>query len=167
MVDNGRVVSNVVARGAAKVMTEKPKAGVELLKHDGLSLHFTDLLSDDPLGHLLQDEEALLDDLDGLGVANEFLGLLGNECLGGYSADEVVGSVEVIEVSERRVATPVVEGDIATGGYKSMLLKIGSFINEYIFTQSVKGMRSSGNACDQSRGDGDNFEELGEHFFKE
>jgi len=64
MASNSAVEADVVARGAAQVTAEGAEAGVELLKHDGLSFDLADLLGYDPLGHLLEDEETLLDDYD-------------------------------------------------------------------------------------------------------
>lgn len=64
MACNSAVEADVVARGAAQVTAEGAEAGVELLKHDGLSFDLADLLGYDPLGHLLEDEETLLDDYD-------------------------------------------------------------------------------------------------------
>jgi len=74
---NRAVEAALVARAAAQVMTEVTEAGVELLEDDSLGLNLADLFEDDPLGHLLEDEETLLDDLDGLGVADDAL-LLNN-----------------------------------------------------------------------------------------
>lgn len=64
------VEANRVTRGAAQVTLEVTKTGMELFKDDGLGLDFTDLLSDDTLGHLLKYEQALLNDLNGLSVAD-------------------------------------------------------------------------------------------------
>jgi len=81
MAGDGAVVANAVLGLAANVVAERAHAGGELFEDDGLGLDVTDLLGDDPLGHLLQDEEALLDDLDGLGVTHE-LGVFLNDGLG-------------------------------------------------------------------------------------
>lgn len=64
------VEANRVTRGAAQVTLEVTKTSMELFKDDGLGLDFTDLLSDDTLGHLLKYEQALLNDLNGLSVAD-------------------------------------------------------------------------------------------------
>jgi len=66
------IVANTAARVVQQVAAEGPHAGVELLEDDGLGLDFANLLSDDPLGHLLDDEKTLLDNFDGLAVANDF-----------------------------------------------------------------------------------------------
>ncbi len=93
MVDDVGVVADLVARLAAEITAEVSQAGVELLEDDGLRLNLADLLGDDPgsrmshefpwceigagdylpLGHLLEDDETLLDDLDLLGVAHNLL----------------------------------------------------------------------------------------------
>jgi len=96
---NGAVEANLVTRGTVEVTAEEVKAGAELLKDDGLSLNLADLLEDDPLGHLLEDEQALLDDLDGLSVADD-LGLLFDGLAEVDRAIEVVYSVEVVEATE-------------------------------------------------------------------
>jgi len=114
---------------------------VELLKDDGLGLDLADLLSNDPLGHFLDDCETLLDYLDGLAVAHEF-GFMFND--GGVRdfADKVVGAVEVVETVERRNSTVVVEG-VATS-------------NKLV----VEG--DSRDSSGEGRDDG-NFSEFGEH----
>lgn len=43
------VIADLVAGVAAQIIAEGSEAGVELLKHDGLSLDLTDLLGDDPI----------------------------------------------------------------------------------------------------------------------
>jgi len=138
------VIADAVARGAAQVTTEEAEAGVELFENDGLSLDLADLLSDDPLSHLLEDEETLLDDFDGLAVAYEFLRLL-NDGLAGDAAYEVIRAVEVIEASQRREPSPVIER--------------GSTSDKFL----VYGERFSSNTRDEGRGD-DDFKKLGEHF---
>jgi len=67
---DGTVEADLVAGDAVQVVMEESKAGVELLENDGLGLDFADLLEDYPLSHLLDDEQALLDDFDRLGVAD-------------------------------------------------------------------------------------------------
>jgi len=64
------VEANGVTRGAAQVTLEVTKTGMELFEDDGLGLNFTDLLSDDTLGHLLKYKQTLLNDLHGLSVAD-------------------------------------------------------------------------------------------------
>jgi len=56
VVGDGRVKSDMVTRGAAKIVAEESEAGMELLEDDGLGLNFADLLGDDPFSHLLQHE---------------------------------------------------------------------------------------------------------------
>jgi len=109
---NRRVITSVVARGAAQIGREVARRSNEWLEDNGLSLNFTDLLGDDPLGHLLENEETLLDDLDALGVTNDFL-FLNNNLLGDETR-EVIGTVEVVEAVERRNSTPVFERVVST-----------------------------------------------------
>jgi len=140
---NATVEANRVARHAVQVVAEKSDAGVELLEDDGLSLDLADLLEDDPLCHLLQDEQALLDDFDGLGVADN-LGT-GVDLLAEVDgAVEVIGAVEVVEVVERRQATPAVEGDATAG-------------------EEIPGKGLGDCASNQSRGDKESGSEFGEH----
>jgi len=139
------VEADVVAGSTTQVVAEEAERGVELLKDDGLGLNFADLFGDDPLGHLLNDEETLLDDFDALGVADELLILLNNS-LAGDQALEVVGSVEVVEAGERGETAPVVEGNITTGD------------------QPAHGERLGDDTCNQSRSHNDGREKLGEHF---
>lgn len=63
-----------------------------------------------PLSHLLQDDQALLDDFDSLGVADD-LALLLYDLAEVDRPVEVIHAVKVIEVVEGRVASPMVEGD--------------------------------------------------------
>jgi len=60
------VEANVAVGGAAEVAAEETERGVELLEHHSLGLDFADLLGDNALGHLLEDQEALLNDHNGL-----------------------------------------------------------------------------------------------------
>jgi len=147
MVGDRRVKSNMVAGGAAEIVAEKSEAGVELLEDDSLGLDLANLLGDDPLGHLREDEEALLDDFNGFTVADEFLICLNNS-LGLDFANEVLASVEIIKAGERRESTPVIEGDVTTG------------------SEPVDTMRSGDDTCDQSRSDDGGLEELSEHFYE-
>ena len=66
-----------------------------------------------PLGEFLDDEEALLDDLDRLAVAHKLLVLL-DDSLAVDRSDEVVRAVEAVEVGHRLVTVVVVERDIST-----------------------------------------------------
>jgi len=95
---NAAVVTDLVAGLTCQITAEASKARVELLKDDGLGLDLADLLSDDPLGHLLEDHKALLDDLDLLGVADNVLLLLNH--LGELGVVEVTGAIEVVKVAE-------------------------------------------------------------------
>jgi len=104
------IVANAVAGMAPDIMAEGAHARLELLENDGLGLDLTDLLGDNPLGHFLNNEEALLNDLDALTVADKLRVLLDDD-LAPHIASEVVGAVEVVETIERRDAHPVVEGD--------------------------------------------------------
>lgn len=96
---NRTVEPNRVTRHMLEVVGEKSKARMELLKDDRLGLNLADLFGDDALGHLLDDEETLLDDLDGLGVADH-LGRSVNDLGEVDGAVKVVGAVEVVEVGE-------------------------------------------------------------------
>jgi len=109
---NRRVVTNLVTRDVEQVGGEVARRSNELLKDNSLSLNFTNLLSDDLLGHLLEDEETLLDNLDALGVADNFLFV--NNNLLGDDTREVVGAVKVVKAVEGRDSTPVVERVVAT-----------------------------------------------------
>lgn len=98
MTRDALIEANGMAGGAAQIVAEVAKAGVELLKDDRLGLNLTDLLSNDALGHLLEDKKTLLDDFNGLGMADELLRL--NNGLGDVRAIEVVDTVEIVEVIE-------------------------------------------------------------------
>jgi len=143
---NATVEADVVTRDTVEVIAEETEAGMELLEDDGLGLNLADLLEDDPLGHLLEDNETLLDDLDGLGVADD-LGLLLYDLGEVDGAVEVVRTIEVIEVIEGREATPVVEGDVVGAGEDL----------------PADGDGFSESASDEGRGDKDSRSELGEH----
>jgi len=71
------IVTDTTTREVPEVAAEAVQAGVELLEDDGLGLDLANLLGDDALGHLLEDEETLLDDDNALGVADDLL-LLNN-----------------------------------------------------------------------------------------
>jgi hypothetical protein len=84
-----------------QVIAEETKAGVELLEDNGLGLNFANLLGDDPFGHLLKNEETLLNNFNGLRVADDLLGRVYH--LGEMDrAVKVVDSVEIIEAAEGR-----------------------------------------------------------------
>jgi len=109
--DDAVVVSSIVAgSGAARQVLGKAAEGcIVLLEYNGLGLDFADLLSDDLLGHLLQNHKALLDDGHRLRVADELRVLLHNG-LFDVVVGEVVRAVEVVKVGKGRNSTPVVEG---------------------------------------------------------
>jgi len=102
-----RVVSDTATGEAPEVAAEAVQARVELFEDDGLGLNLADLLGDDPLGHLLEDKQALLNDLNRLAVADNFL-FLYDDSLRDFSR-EVVRTVEVIKSRERFNAHIVVE----------------------------------------------------------
>lgn len=77
---NATVKANRAARLARQVAAERAEACGELLEDDSLSFDFANLLGDDPLGIFLEDEETLLDDFDGLRMADKFLLLFNNGC---------------------------------------------------------------------------------------
>jgi len=107
------VEAHLVVSVAPQIAAEAVQARVPLLEDDGLSLNLADLLSNDPLGHLLEDNQTLLDDLDSLRAADELLLLLHDYLLEARTI-EVIGSVEVIEVVQGVEASPVVEGTVAS-----------------------------------------------------
>jgi hypothetical protein len=105
-----------MARRAAQIRGEVTRRGNKLMEDDSLGFNFANLLSDDLLGHFLEDEKSLLDNLDALGVTDKFLLLLNDGLFdnSGDRAGEIVGAVEVVESIERRETTPVVEGLMTT-----------------------------------------------------
>jgi len=143
---NGTVEANLTARDTVKVIAEVTKASMELLEDDGLSLDLADLLKDDPLGHLLEDEQALLDDLDSLGVADDVL-LFCDNLAEVDGAVEVVYTIEVVEVIEGRETTPVVKGEVADRAEASWG---GDWLRD--------------GTSDQGRGNEESGGKLGEHF---
>jgi len=144
--DAAVVAGTVAALAALEIAAEAAHAGLELLKDDDLGLDFADLLGDDPLGHLLEDEKALLDDGDGLGVANELRVLL-DYLLGEGRTRKVAGAVEVVKAGHRGESTPVVERMRASTGSEGL---------------RVIGKGSSDCGADDGSG-GENLEDLGEH----
>jgi len=147
---DGGVISRCVSRGTAQVGREVTRRGDELVEDNRLGLNFTNLFSDNLLGHLLEDEETLLDNLDALGVADEFFMLLDNSLLGdsGDRAREVVRAVEVIESVERGNAVPVAEGLFVATGVQTLNLRVEGGSKD-----------SAGQSSHQDKGSGD----LGEH----
>jgi len=108
------VISDLVARHAPQVVAEATQARVPLLEDDCLSLNFADLLCDNPLCHLLKNNKLLLDDLDLLSMANDFLLLL-DDHLAGVRTVEVITAIEVVEVIERGETTPVAKAGEVEG----------------------------------------------------
>jgi len=149
---DGTVEADVAARDAAQVRAEATEAGVELLKDDGLGFNCADLLRNNPLSHLLENQEALLNDLNGLAVAHELAGS-GDLSRGREGSNKVVNSEEVVESREIGVATPVIEGDTAVASRE-----IGA---------AVESDRLCRCTTDDGSGEDGNFEDLGEHFEKE
>jgi len=113
MVGDAPVITDTVAGTARQITAEGAKAGVELLEDNGLSLNLADLLGDNPLSHLLYDKKALLDNLNRLAVADNFL-LFFYDGLAGDRTAEVIGAIEVVEAGKGRDATPVVEGEVCS-----------------------------------------------------
>jgi len=105
---DANVEANVVARDAADVVSEQTNAGVELRKSDSLCLNFAHLFRDDPLSHLLDDKETLLDDFYGFRVADEFL-VLFDHSLFRDGANEIIHAIEVVEAGKRGKSTPVIK----------------------------------------------------------
>lgn len=106
---NALVEANRVAGRAIQVVAEVTEAGVELLKDDSLSLNLANLLGDNPLSHLLKNEETLLDNFNGLRLTDNFLLLLDDDLGEVDRSVKVIGAVEVVKVSKGRDTTPVVE----------------------------------------------------------
>jgi len=79
---NAAIVADTAAGLAPQVPAERAERGVELLEYHSLRLDVTNLLRDDPLSHLLKDEETLLDDRDRFSVADDLLLLLDDSSLG-------------------------------------------------------------------------------------
>lgn len=116
MLDNLLVVPNLVvlSRVPANVASEAVQTRIPLFENNRLHFNFTHSLHDDLLRHLLQDEETLLDDVDGVNLADELvLGLDKN--LLELVAVPVVDAVEVIEAFEGVVASPLIKDDVLYG----------------------------------------------------
>jgi len=107
-VDDLVVITDFASRVATEVAAEATETAVELLESNDLGLDFTDGLSDDFLGHLADDDETLLDNVDGNVAADKLVPL--HDDLLNMAAREIVPSVKVIEAVEGSVTTPVVEG---------------------------------------------------------
>jgi len=101
------VIPNLVIGMTRNIVAKETEVGRELLENDSLSLDLADLLGNDPLGHLLEDEKTLLNDFNGLGMANELV--LFNNGLGELRVDEVARTEEVVETVHGGDAIPVVE----------------------------------------------------------
>jgi len=108
VIDNGRVVASLEARGAEQVRTEVAAGCDILLEDDCLGFHLADLLCDDLFGDLLKHKELLLNNFDADRFADNFL--LFNHDLFADLAGEVVNAVKVVKVIQRRITTPIVEG---------------------------------------------------------
>jgi len=147
------VVANAVAGLASDIMAEVAHAGLELFKDDGLGLDLADLLRDNPLSHLLKDEETLLNDYNTLAVAYKLLVLLNDDLLP-LGTTEVVGAVEVIEAIEGRDALPVVERD--GGAWRDRRVSSGN--------QSPDLGQRLGHDTDNHGRSGEDGEKFGEHF---
>jgi len=146
------VIASTAARLVPDITAERAHARDELLEDDGLSLDLADLLSDDPLGHLLKDKETLLDDLDCLTVADHLRILLYDSLLLDFTS-VVIGTVEVVEAREGRDSMPVIKGvGVASSNISNWL---GAGLNPRY--------RPSNDTSDHSR-NGDDLEKLGEHF---
>jgi hypothetical protein len=96
---NGAVETDRVTRDTLEVVAEQSKTSMELIKDDGLGLDLADLFGDDSLGHLLKDEETLLDNLDDLSMADNLLGSVYN-LREVHRAVEVVDTIEVVKVGK-------------------------------------------------------------------
>lgn len=139
VVDDVRVIADLVTRDAAEIVVEVVEARVELLEDDGLGLDFADLLGDDALGHFLEDNKTLLDDLDSLGVANNHFLLL-NDLVDVDRGVKVVGAVEVVEVVQRLVASPVVERDcVSATGYEGRATAVLDWSGHHSGNESSEG----------------------------
>jgi len=103
------VEANLVTSMAAQVTAETVKTRVPLFENNGLGLNVTDSLGDDPLGHLLQHDQALLNYLDALCTANKLVFWLDEHLIMTRSI-EVINTIEVVEIVERRDTPPVIEG---------------------------------------------------------
>jgi hypothetical protein len=122
-----------------EVAVEEVEAGVELLKRNDLSFNFADLFRDNPLGHLLEDKEALLNNIDGFSAADYFFALL-DDSLTGDRAHEVIGTVEVVKSRERfqafkaikRRDTPRGEASNGRDGRRGSASDEGSGQNELV-----------------------------------
>lgn len=107
------VEADLVVGETSQVTAEASEVGVELFEDDGLGLDFADLLGDDPLGHLLEDDELLLDDLNTLCAADKLLLL--DDDLVEVGSIKVIHAIEVVEVVQGSKASPVVECREAPG----------------------------------------------------
>lgn len=97
---NDMIIASLVRGVPSQVAAKSTKTCVELLKHDDLGFYFTDLFSDDSLGHLLEDGKALLNYNNVLRMANELVVLL-NDGLGKRAVGEVLAAVEIVKATKR------------------------------------------------------------------
>jgi len=105
---NSVVEADRVVGVAAKIAAKAVQARVPLLKDYSLCLDLANLLSNDTFCHLLQDEQALLNDCNLLDMTNDLVLLFYNNLVE-MGAIEVLYTMETIEVRQRREATPVIE----------------------------------------------------------
>jgi len=89
-------------------MAEATKTAMELLEDNGLSLNFTDLFSDDPLGHLLKYNKTLLYDFNLLRVTDKLF-FIDDGLAEVLRAVEIANTVEVVEAIKRRNSAPFVK----------------------------------------------------------
>jgi len=92
-----------------QIAGEVVEAGDELRPDDGLDFDFAEGLSNDPLGIFTENHQLLLDNLDGLVLADNSLGLGLRE--GVVETTEVVVTVEVVETTQLGETSPVIEGN--------------------------------------------------------
>ena len=76
------------------------------------------MLMNPPLGHLLNNKETLLDDLNRFGVADKFLILL-DDSLFRDGSNKVVDTEKVVETRERGESSPIIEGANTTKATRS------------------------------------------------
>jgi len=144
-VGNVLVETDGAARLVQQVAAEVTETRDKLAVDDGLDLNLTDGLGDDTLGEFAKDSQLLLDNLDGLIVADNVLLLDFNDLVA--KATEVVDAIEVVKVGERAKSTPVVEGN---GGRAQVTRLEGSW----------RSQSGTGN----SDGGRNGHDGLGEHF---
>jgi len=105
---NRAVVSNGAARAARQVAREVMETGDELGEDNSLDLDFTNLLSDDLLCVFTENHQLLLDNLDGLGVADYLCGLVDDYVV--VVPAVVVRPIKVVEVGHGAIPPVIVKG---------------------------------------------------------